>query len=212
VPKKSPMRIGFDIDDVLFKTGEHAAPMYNDAFGTAVTINDWYDLSLLETYGVTTKQEAFARVNQIFKSEEFITTVPPMDGMQQLVRKLSTAVELLVAVTGRPHTTEVEIRRMLELQYPKVFDARPVFFTDHLQQLGSDVVGSKLIIAQQEGLTHFVDDHPDHVNLLAEAGIHAVLFGDYRWNRVEVHPSVVRARDVEELEKYFDAERYRLAA
>jgi uncharacterized HAD superfamily protein len=211
------LRIGSDIDDVLLHSAKLTVQMHNEHFGTGLTIHDWYAPFEADKWQVPTQVESFGRVNAILSSDEFIARSEPMEGALRTLWGLVRAGHVLSAVTGRPQTEEPPMRvktlEALSLHYPGLFTSRALSFTDHLAQNAAlRRPRQKTEVARKRGLTHFIDDHPKHANMLGEAGIRTVLFGNYPWNQVETHPNVTHLPDWDAVEEYFDDEEKLLAA
>jgi uncharacterized HAD superfamily protein len=64
---------------------------------------------------------------------------------------------------------------------------------------------TKTKILAEIGANYLIDDQPKHCIAAAEAGITALLFGDYKWNKdIELKTNMVRVKNWQEVTEYFD--------
>lgn len=84
--------------------------------------------------------------------------------------------------------------------------ARGIFTDVHFVDLWStpDRKATKALICREIGAGYLVDDSPVHCNLAAEAGVKALLFGDWGWSRGKIlHPDIERVANMQEVAEYF---------
>jgi len=63
----------------------------------------------------------------------------------------------------------------------------------------------KTEICKQIGADYLIDDQPKHCIAAADAGIKALLFGDYKWNRnTKLKTGMTRVNNWQEVLEYFD--------
>jgi uncharacterized HAD superfamily protein len=197
------LRIGLDIDDVLIRTGEHTLKLYNQAHGTNVTLDHWYQADP-EVWGVKDMLHAVERVRYLTELDEF-DDVQPVAGALEAVTKFIEDDHEIFAITGRPENVRQQTLRILERYFPGVFSHDRVFFTDHYGD--SAVKVSKSEIATSLELDYFVDDQVFHANELSAARVKTILFSDnYAWNATGEDPGVVRVSSWGEIGAFFDAE------
>ncbi|HLA48993.1 MAG TPA: hypothetical protein VJY84_00415, partial [Candidatus Saccharimonadales bacterium] len=64
----------------------------------------------------------------------------------------------------------------------------------------------KAEVCREIGADYLVDDQPKHCLAAADAGITALLFGDYKWTRVNNLPkNVIKVRNWPAVLEYFNA-------
>lgn len=84
--------------------------------------------------------------------------------------------------------------------------ATGIFSNVHFVELWNqpDKKATKALICREIGAGYLIDDNPEHCNLAAEAGVTALLFGDWGWSRgKQLHPKVERVADWQEVAEYF---------
>jgi hypothetical protein len=61
------------------------------------------------------------------------------------------------------------------------------------------------MICQEIGAGYLIDDNVEHCRLAAEAGVKALLFGEYGWNKhLPTPPGVERVKDWKDVTDYFN--------
>lgn len=207
------LRIGIDIDDVLIKSAPLSIDLYNQSFNTKLILDDWYDFSdptvYAERWGDVHIPTLVKRVVDTMVDERF-AQVEPIDGAQDAVRYLLEKGHKLFAITGRSETLRPQTAGILDTLFPGAFTEDGTFFVDHFEHQGKKA--TKADVGLELGLTHFIDDLPDHANLLARAGIKTVLLnaGGYKWSTKGIDPAV--AHNIVQLDswrktvEYLDAE------
>ncbi len=187
------LRIGFDIDDILLKSAARSIELYNEAYGTRLTLDDWYDFADPKKYAPVWGSDDDAllvkRVVATMVDERF-ATVEPVDGSQEGVRHLSEEGHELFAITGRSGSLRSQTIDLLDKNFNGVFADDRVFFVDHFQHDGKSM--SKADIGLELQLTHFAEDLPAHVNNMARVGIKTALLnpGKYKWSTTGIDPAV----------------------
>ncbi|MEO6109407.1 MAG: hypothetical protein ABIP50_00120 [Candidatus Saccharimonadales bacterium] len=207
------MKLGSDVDDVLLDTAPLTIQMHNEQYGTRLTLEEWYNAEhTLDLWKTDTLQQAFDQVNVILGSDEFIERVEPVKGVMGVIEEAGD----IDGVTGRPHWLKDATFRSLARHIPGQFGRGNIDFTD----FGGSRHVSKVVIAQREGFTNFVEDLPKHANELAVAGFRTVLFGKNPWTRPgvyhgisrEIHPDLITAGDHDALREFLVDEKARLAS
>jgi len=201
---KRILRIGIDIDDVLIKSVDRAVVMYNNAYGTSITRDTWYDFSDPSVWGGDDLPSLVKKVVDVFTDPAFQTVLPMEDAYETLVH-LRGEGHKLFAITGRSESIRPQTMSILDACFPGFFTHETVFFVDHFSHDGQKA--SKADVGTKLELTHFIDDQVEHVNVLHRAGITAVLFSqNYKWNRTGADESIVRLSDWQSIKEFLDAE------
>lgn len=196
------LRIGVDIDDVLFQSAQRSIDLYNRAHGTGLTLEDWYtentDLAYWrESWGSDDREVLVSRVVGTNASDDF-RSVEVIDGALNELQKLKQRGHELFAVTGRPEAIRPQTIVLLDASYPGIFHNDTLFFVDHFEHDGTQA--SKADVARNLNLTHFIDDLPAHANAVAGAGVRTVLFDPgYPWAKRPVDSSVTRLKSWEQI-------------
>lgn len=202
------LRIGVDIDDVLFQSAQRSIELYNQAYGTALTLQDWYDFSDTTDWPTRWGSDHMAvlvkRVVSTMADQEF-RSASPIEGARRELRRMQNDGHELFAITGRSEAIRPQTMSLLDASYEGVFTHETLFFVDHFEHDGQRA--SKADVAINLGLTHFVEDLPAHANALARAGIRTLLFDPgYPWNQTGVDESVTRVRSWSEIGAFLDEE------
>ena len=207
------LRIGIDIDDVLIHSATKSIELYNRSFGTHLSLDDWYAFDDPSTYGpiwgTSDDVTLVKRVVATLVDDEFLD-VEPVEGAQEGLRHLKEQGHQLYAVTGRSESIQDHTKLLLDKHFTAIFDDETLFFVDHFGHDGKK--SSKADVALQLGLTHFVEDLPDHVNGLAGVGIKTVLLnpGDYKWSKsginTDVSSNIIALDSWRQVIRYLDAE------
>jgi uncharacterized HAD superfamily protein len=136
--------------------------------------------------------------------EEFFTTDlfknhAPIDGSQEVLRRLSKEYELIV-VTSRHATLEPLTKKFLDTCYPGIFSR--ALFGNHF---GAGKKISKPDMCKEVNAILLIDDQFDYANQCAEQGMKAILFGEYPWNnKAKLHDNMRRAKNWYEVEELIE--------
>ena len=177
------LNVGFDVDDVLLPSSDHATRLHNELYGTNVSRENWYRNIPTSNWNADTEDEVIARVNEILNSEKYLEGIVPMDGAMDVLDEMDEAGDLRFAVTSRPPLLAAMTLRVLDVCYPGKFTADKITFINHSTATTSVNALQKVQIALAEEATHFVDDFEHHLLPMVRVGITPLLFGeDYPWN------------------------------
>lgn len=202
------LRIGIDIDDVLFHSAKRSIEMYNESYKTQLVLDDWYDFNDPEVWAKKWGNNDFPtlvqRVVTAMASDEF-KTVEPIEGASQVLTHLKNEGHELFAVTGRSHSVRAQTAHILDKSYPGIFSDKTLSFVDHFEHDGTKT--SKADVGLELGLTHFIEDLPEHANALARVGIRTCLLDlGYKWNQHGVDDAVTRFTSWAQIGEFLDAE------
>jgi uncharacterized HAD superfamily protein len=204
------LRIGFDIDDVLVNSAVALTTLHNQVHGTTLNMSHIYNLEDTESWGVADGQGIIDRIQEIMAHEQWLDLDTPFEGAVAILLRLKDEGCKVFAVTGRPASTRGATLELLDRYYPGIFTDETLFMTDIFAVDGRPIEKvTKLDIARQLKLTHFVEDYLVHADVLADGGITTVLFSGahYHWNKVGGHHSLVRLNNWQEIGEFFDDER-----
>jgi uncharacterized HAD superfamily protein len=148
-------------------------------------------------------------IHEIMAMPKWLEMAEPMEGALPILRQLKEEDCELFAVTGRPASFRQVTVELLDKLYPQIFSDETLYMTDIFQVDGSPIEHvTKLDIARQLKLTHFVEDYLVHADVLGEGGIKTVLFSDdYHWNQAGGHKSLIRLSSWKEIGEFFEHER-----
>lgn len=203
------LRIGFDIDDVLLNSASALTTLHNKLYGTDVGLRHNYNHVDIEDWGVSNLEELNNRIHEVIAMEEWSDLAVPFENAIGILQKLKDEGCELFAVTGRPPSSRQRTLKLLERYYPGIFSDETLYMTDVFSYDGSPVKKiTKLDIAKELELTHFVEDYLVHADVLGEGGIKTVLFSNgYPWNQTGGHESLIRLNSWSEIREFFEDER-----
>jgi phosphoglycolate phosphatase-like HAD superfamily hydrolase len=195
--------IAVDIDDVISSQNEDIRLFANQKYGYNHSPED-YKVQVKGPYwaywgyvwGVSNEEhdrrvESYFRSGGLFKQE-------PVPGAIEALKKLKRNYKLVVVTSRRDGHVE-DTHKWLDKHFKSVFeDVRFAKFWE------SGKRESKADICRELGAAYLIDDYSEHCNIAAEAGIEALLFGDFGWNKgVKLHPEVTKVADWQEVLEYF---------
>lgn len=201
MPKKV---IAVDIDDVLAQFAEAFVEFSNKRWGTHLTIDDWTE-HWAEMWGVDYEEEE-RRAKIVRKSDIFINFSHNKNA-REVLRILSKKYKLVV-VTSRHRAISKDTLKWLDQNYKDIFSE--VHFAgiwDNLEKHTFDKLKlTKASVCKQIGADYLIDDQPKHCLAAAQAGITALLFGDYKWTKVSNLPkNVIPVKTWPKVLEYFNA-------
>ena len=186
--------VAVDVDDVLVPHFELLFTHLNGRFGSDVRADDWH--------ARYTDVNAYARdwgvpVDQVVDSVQEL-----IEGEHAFPEPMPGAAEALGEL-ARTHRLVVITARHQRLRAPTVawLDTHFAGLIGEVHVLGAERWGDGLLVdkaatLREIGASVLVDDNLGHCVAAARAGLRAVLFGDYGWNRSASLPAgVARARD-----------------
>lgn len=191
------LRIAIDIDDVLSANAEGFVRFSNERWGTNLTVED-YDEHWGELWKV--EHDEVERRAVEFHTSGVVAHYRHDAWAKSVLQRLREHFDLVV-VTSRRRLIVKETEAWLERYFSEV----------HYAGMWDTLAGGRYTMTKAEmcreiGADYLVDDQLKHCLAAAEAGIPAVLFGDYTWNQAESLPErVTRCRDWGEVEAYFEA-------
>jgi hypothetical protein len=187
-----PLRWGFDMDDVLFPTGELTIQINNETYGTDLQHGDWYGGDWRK-WGVKREEDVSPRVNEICNDPEFARRIRPLVGSRAVLRAMHDRGDYAAIITGRPSGPQslIDLRpvtlNLLDTWHPGVFPEEHVFMTSHFAEHRVP----KVNVLKGLVLDGYFEDHTHHANEAAPEGVPTYLFGEYDWNREGVHEMVL---------------------
>jgi len=198
--------IAVDIDEVLSYFAESFVAFSNKKWGTKLKPDD-FDEHWAEIWKVDYAEEN-RRAHIIRETMEF-NKFRPREGADVVLKHLKKRY-ILVVVSSRHSGLYKETTEWLEKHFDGLFkEIRFAGIWDDLEMSTLHKLKlTKAEVLKEIGADYLIDDHPKHCFAAAEAGITALLFGDYRWNRdVKLKPNMVRAKTWQDVQEYFDSPR-----
>ena len=194
--------IAVDIDDVLAANAAGFVAFSNTTWGTNLSVKnyneDWRELWQVEL------DEAERRA-VILHESGVIGTYDHYEESLSVLQRLKERYRLAI-VTSRRKSIQTETEQWVERNFPGVFESIHFagIYDDELHE--AMFSRTKLAILQENSVDYLIDDQIKHCIAAANAGVQAILFGDYPWNQADELPAgVTRCVDWVAVGEYFDA-------
>ena len=190
--------IAVDADDVLVPHFELLFAHLNATFGSDVSSEDWHARytrvdDYARDWGVSVA-DLQASVHELLVRDDAFAE--PLPGAIETLTELARSHRLVV-ITARHQLLREATHAWLDAHLPGVFEQVHVLGAE---RWGDGLRVEKTVTLRQIGASVLIDDNLRHCVAAAAAGVRAVLFGDYGWNRSDSLPAgVVRARDWSEV-------------
>ncbi len=194
--------IAVDIDDVLAANAPAFIAYSNKKWGTNLTIED-YDEHWVPVWKVDQK-EAERRATEYHGSGVF-STFKHFPEAKPVLQRLAKHYRLVIT-TSRRSELEKETLDWMDRYFGNIFEE--IHFAGMWDEINEESHRmTKAELCKRIGADYLIDDQPKHCFAVAKTGIQTLLFGTYPWSRDigELPPKVLRVKDWQEVEKYFDA-------
>lgn len=197
--------IAIDIDDVLAANAEGFAEFSNKRWGTHLKPDD-YTEHWAEIWGVDSK-EVEKRRDVIVKEKVFLKH-RFFEEAKAVLEELAKSYKMVIVSSRGPRVQADTIDWInenfkgifSEIHFARIWD-RPIHILEQLKM-------TKAEVCQEIGADYLIDDQPKHCIAAARAGITSLLFGDYKWTKINNLPkSVVRVKNWREVLEYFESSR-----
>lgn len=198
----SKKTIAVDIDEVLAAFAESFANFCNEKWGTNLKPEDWTE-HWAEIWKVDF-QETEKRADIIYKSDVFIRVMHNPEA-KEVLNELSKKFKLVV-VTSRHRAVSNDTIKWIKTYFSDLF--QEIHFAGIYDDIEKHPLErlkvTKAEICKQIGANYLIDDSPKHCMAVAEAGITALLFGEYKWTKVDNLPgSIIKVKNWQEVLEYF---------
>lgn len=199
---KKPV-IAVDIDEVLASNAPSFIAYTNEQWGLNLSIDDYHE-HWAELWGVD-HEETFRRATQ-YNISGVMETMPHFADAKEVLEALSDDYDLVITTARRKDLTEVT-KQWIDTHFKGIFSAiHHVGIWDTKHPHANTF--TKAEICAQVGASFLIDDQSKHCNAVQQAGIQAIMFGDYSWNREDqVVEGVVRCGSWAAVLEYFNARR-----
>lgn len=196
------LRIAIDIDDVLAENAAGLVAFSNQRWGTKLTVDD-YDEHWAKMWRVD-QAEMERRAAEYFHSLA-ARQYGHVGGAFDVLGRLSKQHHVMIA-TSRCLQMKHDTLAWIDEHFPGIFASTAVYFAgiwDDVQDDSHKMTKAELV--NQIGADVLIDDQLKHCMAVAGEGRHAILFGDYAWNRAEELPDfVTRCHSWSEVEAAID--------
>lgn len=191
-----------DIDDVIAAHAPAFVEYSNQKWGTNLTIDDYQD-HWGEVWRVDYDEREKRAVE--YHNSGFIASYGVVDGALTTLKQLKNRYKLVILTTRRRSIDKLT-KEWIKSNYPDVFDE--IVFSGFFDSPTKESINmTKGEMAKQIGADYLIDDQLKHCVAAAGAGVQALLFGDYKWNRSDNLPvNVTRVKNWQEVLDYFDGQ------
>jgi uncharacterized HAD superfamily protein len=198
---ESKLTIAVDIDDVLAANATGFAEYSNRKWGTNLTPDDytehWAELWKVDFEEVERRRQQIVR-DRLFTKHRFFSEAKPV------LEALSQDFNLII-ISSRGKSIQADTIEWLKKEYGDIFSG--IHFAgiwDQDLHVLERLKLTKAEICRQLGADYLIDDQPKHCLAAAEAGITALLFGDYAWARdVPEQTNLIKVKTWPEVLAYF---------
>lgn len=181
------MKIGLDLDDVVFDTVPSFLGFYNQIHGTNFTRTD-ITMYEIEQLGIGKTPDDVTRLFDRFHTSPEFDRIPLVEGAEEGIFELSRLPDSsLVIVTSRPPRYRAKTTASITRSFPN--NPLPVYFSYDFsfnnQQTRSQ---AKSQICRELGVDVFVEDYLVYAQACSEQGVRVLLL-DKPWNQNGTLPS-----------------------
>lgn len=193
--------IAVDVDDVLGGENDAVREFMNAKYGFSHSTEDYLQEGPYWGYWESVwgvGPEKGAEMYEEYVKAGVKATHRPVTGSIEAINRLKQDYKLVI-VTMRGDRHVEHTHKWLETHFPSTFER-----VEFLPLWGDKNEITKAQIATEIGAAYLIDDSVEHCTLADEAGIQAVLFGDYGWNRAfKATGSIHRAKDWQAVLEFF---------
>lgn len=191
--------VAVDIDEVLAANAPSLVAYTNETWGMNLTVDDYHE-HWAELWQ-TDHEETMRRAKQ-YNLSGVMESMGHFEDAKEVLVTLSEHYELII-VTARRREIAAVTKEWIERHYSGIFSDihhAGIWDTEHPDAS----TYTKADICQEVGAAYLIDDQAKHCNAVQTAGIQAIMFGDYPWNRgSDLVEGVVRCRDWDKVGEYF---------
>jgi len=192
--------IAIDVDDVLSASAEGFAAFSNKRWNAGVTADD-YDEDWAKFWKVPL-EVALKRREEAHSSGIF-GEYAAVDKAFEALARLKADFELIV-VTSRQVKLKPQTDAWIAKTFPGIFSAvhyAGIWDTDDVK---TALRQHKAGLCKELGADYLIDDQLKHCIGAAECGMKALLFGNYKWNRVDtLHERITEVHTWDQVLEYF---------
>lgn len=198
--------IAVDVDDVLAIAAKDFIAFTNQRWGTSLTIND-FDEHWAKVWQVDHEEEQI-------RKQEYINSgiIKNYDHFPEAVEVLNFLKRKynLVVLTSRVAALNRDTMGWIDKNFKGIFSEIHLsgIWDDPHKRSIEKVHYTKAEVFNKIGADYLIDDQLKHCIGVAEAGMPALLFGDYAWNQTEseLPKNITRVKNWHEVLVYFDAQ------
>ncbi len=184
------MKIGIDLDDVVFEFARELLIEYNFHHGTHFTFEDIFSYYFSEVLKIA-PEEVVSFMNSIF-TEEKVTNLPLCDFARESINNLAEKHEIYFITSRRYNqegTRESLEKHFSSLNFGLIFSSNP-----YVGSKGK----TKGEICLEQGIDFMIEDSKEHGEDCASKGIKTLLIHK-PWNIQANHENLIRVNNWKEI-------------
>lgn len=186
------MRIGVDVDEVIFPMKKYLYMFLNDKFKTDFDFqNPHYDFGVELNLSYEDREDLFKE----FTETSYFMNMPPIGGAVNGLLELKKFSDGMDAITSRQNYLEDATKRAFGIYIPGVFDS--IQIGNHHNQYDKNE-RSKLEMIRDVVADMMIEEQIKYAIQISQAGI-PVILPDKPWNRNFEGDLVYRVRDWKEI-------------
>ena len=184
-------KVAVDLDGVLFDFASPFLQWHDRRYGTNLRMQELGPGTRLWELWKGTEEEAVKRVLTFYRQIDLLRFEPIVGAQEALVR-LKSRYDFVI-VSGRDAALETLTTAWLATYFPGTFREVMLGVSGPRGPWGSF---SKAQVCSRIEATAIIDDNPLYAEDCAQAGMRALLFGEYPWNRAVILPqNILRVVD-----------------
>lgn len=195
--------IAVDIDEVLAANAPSFVAYTNEQWGMGLTVDDYHEhwAELWQVDHAVAMQRA-----KEYNTSEVIGSMGHFEEAKSVLTSLAAHYELVI-VTARRRELEAVTADWVQGHYGQVFSVihhAGIWDDEHPDAS----TFTKADLCTRLGVSYLIDDQSKHCNAVQAAGMQAVMFGNYPWNKNDrLVTGVVRCTDWGAVGSYFEQQR-----
>lgn len=192
--------IAVDVDEVLAANAPSFVAYTNEKWGMGLTVDDYHEhwSELWQVDHAVAMQRA-----KDYNASHVIKSMGHFEEATAVLRKLSAKYELVVLTARRREMQDITAE-WIHRHYGDVFSAihhAGIWDDEHPDAS----TFTKADLCMELGVSYLIDDQSKHCNAVQSAGLQAIMFGDYPWNKHDqLVDGVVRCADWNAVDRYFE--------
>lgn len=189
--------IAVDIDEVLAHHNQALASWHNREYGTVHAADTYFTDYWSKVWGISSEEAEKRAV--AFHASGAHAQFSPVERALDTLQRLRESYDLVVVTVRRQSVIE-DTRQWIDNHYPGIFTK--IYFVHFWDK--NDTT-TKAQLCQKVGASYLIDDSIKHCTQAMEAGISALLFGDYSWNQAQhLSPHIKRVANWGDVLKVLD--------
>ena len=184
------LNIAIDCDDVLIHGTKYIVDVYNQKYGTKVTLAKAHGLDISEWE--VSREKLMRRIDEIQSSDEYAKIAPASCAVDS-IKRLAANHDLCIVTARTPALMQVT-KKMADKYMPGCFK--------HLEHVGQDTPKGEVCVRLKSDV--LIDDSLRNLKSAKECGVvNRIWFGDYAWQADQKSNDVytIRCKDWAEVEK-----------